>query len=84
MKRTDLEIVLFLKLAMLATVIMGRRENVLKTAVERLTEQGVRATYHAGDVRKPESCKAAVQKTLDSYGRLDLCTLASTIPIPVF
>src|SRR5690606_17483012 len=53
-------------------VIMGRRAEVLATAGNEMTAKGYEVTAVAGDVRKPEDCEAAVAKTLEAYGSLDI------------
>ena len=53
---------------------MGRREQVLKAACDKLKSEGIAAMYFAGDVRKYEACERAVEAVLGAYGRLDICT----------
>lgn len=56
---------------------MGRREQVLKAACDKLKSEGIAAMYFAGDVRKYEMCEKAVESVLGAYGRLDICTFSS-------
>ena len=50
-------------------VITGRREEVLRDAVERI---GHGAVHLAGDVREPEDAARAVDFALERFGRLDV------------
>lgn len=52
--------------------IMGRRQAFLEDALTKLADMGVNALGVAGDIRKPEDCAAAVQKTVDAFGSLDV------------
>ncbi|KAK4048190.1 peroxisomal 2 4-dienoyl-CoA reductase sps19 [Microbotryomycetes sp. JL201] len=54
-------------------VIMGRRENVIKQAAAELSKTtGQQCLGVAGDVRKPEDLKRAVQEAIAKFGRLDI------------
>ena len=57
-------------------VIMGRRQNFLDSACGELNSlpgsQGGLAVGVQGDVRKPESCRAAVQAAVDRFGSVDI------------
>lgn len=53
-------------------VVMGRRENFLKEAVELFKKDGIEADYFAGDVRKPEDCAGAVDKCMKRFGALNV------------
>jgi len=55
-----------------ALVLMGRRENFLKDACDAMAKDGIRATWCAGDVRKPEDCAHCVQVALQTYGFLNV------------
>lgn len=55
-----------------AVVIMGRREEVLKGAVDELEKLGIKAAFVRGDVRKTEDCKRVVEETVAKYGGLDI------------
>lgn len=54
---------------------MGRREQILKQACEKLNADGIPAIYFAGDVRKYEACEAAVQAVLKQYNQLNIRAL---------
>ena len=53
-------------------MLMGRREEVLKEAVEALKKEGITASYIAGDVRDFANAEKAVTATVNTYGKLDL------------
>mmetsp|Transcript_105596 Transcript_105596/g.268226 ORF Transcript_105596/g.268226 Transcript_105596/m.268226 type:complete len:294 (-) Transcript_105596:67-948(-) len=53
-------------------VIMGRRQKFLEEAAALLAKEGIRVEAVAGDIRKPEDCKAAVAKALSAFGSLDI------------
>lgn len=55
-----------------ALVLVGRREQFLKGACEAMAKEGIRATYCAADVRKPEDCARAVQTAVKAYGFLNV------------
>eukprot|EP00948_MAST-09A_sp_MAST-9A-sp1_P000530 g530.t1 len=75
-----------LRHGMRGVIITGRRQKFLDSACSRLNEIGKQATNTsnspnptqqwaigcAGDVRKPEDCKRAVDLAVASFGRLDL------------
>lgn len=52
--------------------LMGRREQVLRKAVEDLQAQGIQATFFQGDVRKKEDANGAVKECIERFGRLDI------------
>ena len=53
--------------------IMGRKADRLATAAQVLsTETGGSCIATPGDVREPEKVEAALQATLDHYGRIDI------------
>ncbi|RHY31795.1 hypothetical protein DYB32_003153 [Aphanomyces invadans] len=53
-------------------VIMGRRQTVLQEAVRVLASDGIDAKFVAGDVRRPEDARAAVDLAVKSYGTLNI------------
>lgn len=53
-------------------VIMGRREKFLQESTALLQKDGIPADFVQGDVRRPEQCAAAVKKTVDTFGALDI------------
>jgi peroxisomal 2,4-dienoyl-CoA reductase len=56
-----------------AVCIMGRRENVLQTAVDRLRADGVRhAIFCQGDVRDFDSCAAVAARAVGVFGGVDI------------
>lgn len=58
-------------------LLMGRREDFLKKAVDMLAVEGINATSFTGDVRKPEVCNAAVCKAVEEFGSLDILVNAA-------
>jgi 2,4-dienoyl-CoA reductase [(3E)-enoyl-CoA-producing], peroxisomal len=50
---------------------MGRREDVLKKAVEQLNKKNIEAMYCQGDVRNFKSCEEAARKVFENYGKID-------------
>lgn len=52
--------------------IMGRRQNVLNTAVDELRGLGIQAIGVSGDVRKREDADNAVNQAVEQFGRLDI------------
>ncbi len=53
-------------------MLMGRRKDVLDQACASLKSLGIQAHSFAGDVRDYKSAEAAVQATLETYGRLNI------------
>eukprot|EP01095_Lingulamoeba_sp_RSL-Kostka_P008976 TRINITY_DN3060_c0_g1_i1.p1 TRINITY_DN3060_c0_g1~~TRINITY_DN3060_c0_g1_i1.p1 ORF type:complete len:295 (-),score=126.36 TRINITY_DN3060_c0_g1_i1:79-963(-) len=53
-------------------VLMGRRENFLKSAAEELGELGIKAGFCSGDVRNPTSADEVVSYTIETFGSLDI------------
>lgn len=52
-------------------VIVGRnKENVLD-AVKSIKNKGYKAAYAFAELTKPEDCKAAVEKVINEFGRID-------------
>eukprot|EP01100_Stratorugosa_tubuloviscum_P014962 TRINITY_DN8302_c0_g1_i1.p1 TRINITY_DN8302_c0_g1~~TRINITY_DN8302_c0_g1_i1.p1 ORF type:complete len:291 (+),score=155.87 TRINITY_DN8302_c0_g1_i1:97-969(+) len=52
--------------------LMGRRENILQIAREKLIKQGIDTIICQGDVRNFESCVSAVEKTVSHFGQLNI------------
>ncbi|BBH01447.1 short-chain dehydrogenase-reductase B [Prunus dulcis] len=52
--------------------IMGRRKQVLDSAVSALQSLGIQAVGFEGDVRKHEDAKRVVESTFQHFGRLDI------------
>lgn len=53
-------------------VILGRRVDVITASAAKLSKDtGKQCLGIAGDVRSPESLKAAVAQTIAKFGRLD-------------
>ncbi|KAF9587616.1 hypothetical protein IFM89_004448 [Coptis chinensis] len=52
--------------------IMGRRRNVLDSAVSQLQAQGIKAIGLEGDVRKNEDATRVVEMTVKHFGKLDI------------
>ncbi|KAG2679623.1 hypothetical protein I3760_11G058600 [Carya illinoinensis] len=57
--------------------IMGRRQQVLDTAVSALHSLGIPAVGFEGDVRKQEDAKRVVDSTFKHFGRLDILVNAA-------
>lgn len=58
-------------------MICDINESGLKDVSSLLKEKSVENTFFAFDVTDPEACRAAVAKTVDQFGRLDvLCNIA--------
>lgn len=56
-----------------ANVVLGARQEArLKEVVAEITAQGGKAAYAVVDVVKEEECKGLIQKTIDSYGAIDV------------
>ncbi|CAF0779696.1 unnamed protein product [Didymodactylos carnosus] len=52
--------------------VMGRRADVLKSAVDSLSSEGITAIATPGDVRSNDDAVRAVQQTVEKYGQLDI------------
>eukprot|EP01111_Echinosteliopsis_oligospora_P000880 TRINITY_DN1107_c0_g1_i1.p1 TRINITY_DN1107_c0_g1~~TRINITY_DN1107_c0_g1_i1.p1 ORF type:complete len:279 (+),score=101.28 TRINITY_DN1107_c0_g1_i1:75-911(+) len=52
--------------------IMGRRKEVLEKACEQLTSEGIECHYVVGDVRKYDTCVAAVASAVSKFGQIDI------------
>lgn len=68
--------------------IMGRKADRLTAAAERLAKDagnGTKCIATPGDVRKFEDVKAAVQKTMEAFGRIDfvICGAAGNFMAPL-
>lgn len=57
--------------------IMGRRKQVLDSAVSELGSLGIQAVGFVGDVRKQEDAKRVVESTFQHFGRLDILVNAA-------
>ncbi|XP_062012098.1 peroxisomal 2,4-dienoyl-CoA reductase [(3E)-enoyl-CoA-producing]-like [Rosa rugosa] len=57
--------------------IMGRRRQVLDSAVSALKSFGIPAIGIEGDVRKQEDAKGVVESTFQHFGRLDILVNAA-------
>ncbi|RWR88530.1 peroxisomal 2,4-dienoyl-CoA reductase [Cinnamomum micranthum f. kanehirae] len=55
-----------------AVAIMGRRKEVLDSAVSVLQSHGIQAIGFQGDVRKKEDAARVVDSTVEHFGRLDI------------
>lgn len=53
-------------------VVTGREERKIAEVVGEIANSGAKARHLAGDVRDPEHLAAAVKKTVDTFGALDL------------
>uniref|UniRef100_A0A7N2MYH8 2,4-dienoyl-CoA reductase [(3E)-enoyl-CoA-producing] n=1 Tax=Quercus lobata TaxID=97700 RepID=A0A7N2MYH8_QUELO len=58
-------------------VIMGRRRNVLDSAVDSLRSHGIHAVGLEGDVRKREDAIRVLESTIKHFGRLDILVNAA-------
>ena len=52
-------------------VLTGRREDKGRETVDLITKAGGEARFFRADASKEEDCKAMVEHTLESFGRLD-------------
>ncbi|PON58269.1 Short-chain dehydrogenase/reductase [Trema orientale] len=52
--------------------IMGRRKQVIESAVSSLRSLGIPAVGFQGDVRKQEDAKRVVESTFEQFGRIDI------------
>ncbi|GAB4854725.1 hypothetical protein Ancab_023311 [Ancistrocladus abbreviatus] len=57
--------------------IMGRRKEVLDSAVSALQSLGIPAIGFEGDVRKPEDASRVVESAFSHYGRIDILVNAA-------
>lgn len=57
--------------------IMGRRKQVLDSAVSALNSLGITAVGFEGDVRKQEDVKRVVESTFRHYGQIDILVNAA-------
>ncbi|XXG65686.1 hypothetical protein AAC387_Pa05g3319 [Persea americana] len=60
-----------------SVALMGRRKNVLDSAVDVLQSLGIRAIGLEGDVRKQEDAARVVDSTIKHFGRLDILVNAA-------
>ncbi|KAK1576674.1 hypothetical protein Q3G72_015689 [Acer saccharum] len=58
---------------------MGRRKQVLDSAVSALQSLGIKAVGFVGDVRKQEDVKRVVESTFKHFGRLDILVNAAAV-----
>lgn len=52
-------------------IIVGRTEPDVINAVQRIKDNGGRASYALAELNNPEDCKNAVQKVIEEFGRID-------------
>ncbi|MEZ4810144.1 MAG: SDR family oxidoreductase [Allomuricauda sp.] len=52
-------------------VIIGRKENDVLAAIEKITKKGHKAFYALAELTDPSQCKDAVERTLEKYGKID-------------
>ena len=57
--------------------LVARREAKLQEAVAEIEAAGGEASYFAGDASSEEVCRAAVEKCIADFGRLDIMVLAA-------
>ncbi|KAK9741283.1 hypothetical protein RND81_03G094700 [Saponaria officinalis] len=57
--------------------IMGRRKQVIDSAVFALSSLGISAVGFEGDVRKQEDAKRVVESTYNHFGRIDILVNAA-------
>ncbi|XP_010260588.1 PREDICTED: peroxisomal 2,4-dienoyl-CoA reductase [Nelumbo nucifera] len=60
-----------------SVAIMGRRKQVLDSAVSTLQSQGIRVIGLEGDVRKKEDAMRVIESTIKHFGRLDILVNAA-------
>lgn len=59
--------------------LTARREELLQEACDEIRAEGGEASYMACDVSSEEQCKAAVEKCVEEFGRLDIMVLSAGI-----
>ena len=52
-------------------VIVGRNRENVRDAVERIEKAGHKAFFAFAELTDPDQCRAAVEKTMDKFGRID-------------
>ena len=52
--------------------LFSRSEKDLKEISENLNKQGSQSIFHSGDIKKESDIKESVQKTIDTFGRIDV------------
>ena len=52
-------------------VIVGRKEQDVQKAVDAIKQKGGRAFYALSELTDPEQCKAAIEKTIKEFGKID-------------
>lgn len=52
--------------------ILARRQNILEEKAAEIRQEGGQCLPVAGDVTDPDSVSRAVQKVIDTYGRIDI------------
>ncbi|XP_021299501.1 peroxisomal 2,4-dienoyl-CoA reductase-like [Herrania umbratica] len=60
-----------------SVAIMGRRKQVLESAVSALQSLGIIAVGFEGDVRKQEDARRVVESTFKHFGRIDILVNAA-------
>ena len=53
-------------------IITGRREQVLKEVADEAIKESLTIEYLVSDISKEEDCKAAVDFTVNKFGRIDI------------
>ena len=57
--------------------LVARREEKLREAVAEIEAAGGAASYFAGDASSEDVCRAAIEKCVADFGRLDIMVLAA-------
>jgi NAD(P)-dependent dehydrogenase (short-subunit alcohol dehydrogenase family) len=55
-----------------SVAVVGRNTERGKTVAKRITDAGGTAIFVQADVRKSDDCRRAVDRTLETFGRLDI------------
>jgi NAD(P)-dependent dehydrogenase (short-subunit alcohol dehydrogenase family) len=55
-----------------ATFLTARTERELESTAQEISVSGGRAEYFAGDLGNDDDCRAAFQKTIAAFGRVDI------------
>ena len=55
-----------------AVFLTARTEKELAATAAEITEAGGRAAFFAGDLGKDSDCRAAFEKTIEAFGRVDI------------
>ncbi|WP_407461594.1 SDR family oxidoreductase [Methanobrevibacter sp.] len=63
--------------------LIARRENKLQELVDEIEADGGKAIYVVGDVSVQENIDELVKKTVDTFGKIDICVNNAGVPDPL-